>query len=91
MGWQVRSSGNKYASLTGHGLLLGAITKKVMDSIIYKKKCATCTKSKNGKLKLHNCVKNYEGSSKSMELAGLVMMLNGCQWKKIVNMHNYIR
>jgi len=28
MGWQVRSSGHKYASPTGHGLLIGALTKK---------------------------------------------------------------
>jgi hypothetical protein len=76
MGWQVRSSGNKCASPTGHGLLLGAITRKVMDSIIYNKKCATCTKNKDGKRKPHNCVKNYEGSLKFMEAAGLVTMLN---------------
>jgi hypothetical protein len=28
MGWQVRSSGHKYASPTGHGLLIGTLTKK---------------------------------------------------------------
>ena len=28
MGWQVRSSGGKYGSPTGHGLLVGALTKK---------------------------------------------------------------
>jgi hypothetical protein len=85
MGWQVRSSGNKYASPTGHGLLLGAITRKVMDSVTYNKKCATCTKSKDGKQKPHNCVKNYEGSSKSMEAAGLVQMLNRMPTEKHVS------
>jgi hypothetical protein len=34
MGWQVRSSGHKYASPTGHGLLIGTLTKKVLDSVI---------------------------------------------------------
>jgi hypothetical protein len=43
MGWQVRSSGHKYASPTGHGLLIGALTKKVLDSVIYNKKSGTCT------------------------------------------------
>jgi hypothetical protein len=38
MGWQVRSSGGKYGSRTGHALLIGATTKKVLDSIIYNKK-----------------------------------------------------
>jgi len=85
MGWQVRSSGNKYASPTGHGLLLGAITRKVMDSVTYYKKCATCTKDKDGKRKPHNCVKNYEGSSKSMEAAGLVEMLNRMPIQKHVS------
>ena len=28
MGWQVRSSGGKYASPTGHALLIGALSKK---------------------------------------------------------------
>jgi hypothetical protein len=35
MGWQVHSSGGKYGSTTGHGLLVGALTKKVLDSVMY--------------------------------------------------------
>jgi hypothetical protein len=33
MGWQVRSSGGKYGSSTGHALLIGARTRKVLDSV----------------------------------------------------------
>jgi len=44
MGWQVRSSGGKYGSPTGHGLMIGALSKKVLNSVVYNKKCATCTK-----------------------------------------------
>jgi hypothetical protein len=44
MGWQVQSSGNRYASPIGHGLFIGAQTKKVLDSVVYNKKCGTCTK-----------------------------------------------
>jgi len=44
MGWQVRSSGGKYGFATGHGLLVGALTKKVLDSVVYNKKCA-CVQS----------------------------------------------
>lgn len=40
MGWQVRSSGGKYGSSTGHGLLIGALSKKVLDSQVFNKKCA---------------------------------------------------
>jgi hypothetical protein len=74
MGWQVRSSGGKYGSSTGHGLMIGALSKKVMDSVVYNKKCAICTKNKSG-TKKHDCVKNYEGSSKSMEASALTKML----------------
>jgi hypothetical protein len=34
MGWQVRSSSRKYRSPTGHALVLGAIMKKVLDSVV---------------------------------------------------------
>jgi hypothetical protein len=48
MGWQVHSFGGKYGSPMGHGLLVGALTKKVLkkvlDSVLYNKKCGTCTK-----------------------------------------------
>ena len=44
MGWQVRSSSNKYGSSTGHALLVGALTKKVINSVVFNKKCALCTK-----------------------------------------------
>jgi hypothetical protein len=64
MGWQVRSSGGKYGSSTGHGLLIGALSKKVMDSVV-----------KSQKIKQHACVKNYEGSSKSIEASALTKML----------------
>ena len=74
MGWQVRSSGGKYGSSTGHGLLIGALSKKVMDSVVYNKKCAICTKNPN-MTKKHACVKNYDGSSKSMEASALTKML----------------
>jgi len=74
MGWQVRSSGGKYGSSTGHGLLIGALSKKVLDSIVFNKKCAKCTKRKNSNVP-HNCMKNFDGSSKSMEAAALTRML----------------
>jgi hypothetical protein len=38
MGWQVRSSGGKDGSSTGHGLMIGALSKKVLDSIVFDKK-----------------------------------------------------
>jgi hypothetical protein len=60
---------------------MGARSKKVLDSIVFNKKCGLCTKHerKHGTLtnvRRHVCVKNYEGSSKAMEAAALVKMIS---------------
>ena len=39
MGWQQRSSGRKYDSNSGHGLIIGMNTKKVIGFKIKSKKC----------------------------------------------------
>jgi hypothetical protein len=61
-------------------MLIGALKKKVLDSIIYNKKCGICThhylrSGSYNNVKPHRCVWNYEGTSKAMEAAGLVEML----------------
>jgi hypothetical protein len=67
------------------------IVEKNMDSIVYNKKCGVCTRrmSSTGSIdgvRKHNCVKNYEGSSKSMEAMTLTTMLMGWQLKaKVYN------
>ncbi len=80
MGWRVRSSGGRYASPTWHSLLIGALKKKVLDSIAYNKKCGTCMRHYSlfgnyDNVKTHKCVKNYEWTSKAMEATGLIEML----------------
>jgi hypothetical protein len=45
-----------------------------MVSMVYNKKCAICTKNPNV-TKKHVCVKNYDGSAKSMEALALTKML----------------
>jgi hypothetical protein len=90
MGWQVRSSGNKYGSCSGHAFLIGALSQKIIDSVVYAKKCATCTRheSQTGSIagvKDHKCVKNYDGSCKSMEAATLVTMLQRMLEEKCVS------
>jgi len=44
MGWQHRSSGNKYASLSGHIFLIGIHTCRVVACIVFSKKCSICEK-----------------------------------------------
>jgi hypothetical protein len=59
MGWQVHASGGKYASTTSHGLLIGVNMKKIIDSIVYNKKCATCAKhhAKHGSVNVRHRAK----------------------------------
>ena len=42
MDWQRRSSGDNYASLSGHDFLIGTRTRRVIDCVIFSKKCAIC-------------------------------------------------
>ena len=46
MGWQRRSSGNNYSSLSGHGFLIGAHTRRVIACVVFSKKCAVCESRK---------------------------------------------
>ena len=46
MGWQRRSSGNNYASLSGHGFLIGVHTRRIIACVVFSKKCAIYDKRK---------------------------------------------
>ena len=74
MGWTKRSSGNRYDSQTGHAVLFGQSTKKIIGSKIYNKGCQICANSSsNGNVtKSHRCLINWEESSKAMESAAIL-------------------
>jgi hypothetical protein len=72
MAWQQRNSGNRYASLSGHGLFVGGYTRKPITLCIKSKLCCYCKawKKRHGDLDPppeHTCYNNYEGSSGGME------------------------
>ena len=69
MGWNKRSSGNRYDSLTGHAFLIGCLCKKIIAARIASKKCSTCAikREEGEEAPPHLCPLNHEGSSKSME------------------------
>ena len=69
MGWQRRSSGRKYNSLSCVGTMIGAKSKKIIQFGSRQKDCRTCTYHNNKKQAIpsHNCHKNFEGSSRAME------------------------
>ena len=83
MGWQKRTihrMSSSYSSLSGHGFAIGLRTKKVVGMIVYCKKCQTCNNAKKLKKKIpfHDCPLNYEGTAKSMESDGALMLLKRC-------------
>lgn len=45
-GWQKRSSGRTYDSPSGHNLLVDCRTKRVLDCVVYSKKCSICDRKK---------------------------------------------
>ena len=42
MGWNKRSSGNRYDSISGHGVAIGSLTKKVVAIKTYSRSCVVC-------------------------------------------------
>ena len=69
MGWQKRSTGRVYDSLSGHGFIIGVRTKNVIGFGLRKKGCSICSKAngKNVPAGAHKCQVNWSGSSGAME------------------------
>ena len=42
MGWNKRSSGHRYDSLSGHAFIIGAYTRRIIGCVVFCKTCATC-------------------------------------------------
>ena len=77
MGWNKRSSGNKYDSISGHGFLLGGNLRKILNYRIMSKSCTKCAIAERMKQEPieHECPKNHQGSSKSMECEAIYLMV----------------
>ena len=69
MGWNKRSSGNRYDSFLGHALLIGCLSKKIVTGIVSNRICRQCSKAEeNGEEPpKYICPRNYNSSSKAME------------------------
>ena len=77
MGWNKRSSGHMYDSVSGHGFILGGLTQKVLHHKCMSKQCTKCFAAKEIKETPipHECPQNHEGSSKSMEVEGIFRII----------------
>ena len=75
-GWQARGSGGKFSSLSGHAVFIGKKTNQIIAVTVSAKRCATCDNTKPGEdPRPHECPKNHEGSSSSMEPLSCLRML----------------
>jgi hypothetical protein len=75
-GWQARGSGGKFSSLSGHAVFIGKRTDQIIAVTVSAKRCATCDNTKPGEdPPPHECSKNHEGSSSSMEPLSCLRML----------------
>ena len=84
MGWNKRSSGHKYDSVSGHGFVLGGMNKKIINHRCLSKCCKICSlaKKSNQQPTKHECPKNHDGSSKSMETEAIYQMVLEATYQK---------
>ncbi len=85
-GWQ--KSSKTYDSLSGHGLMIGSQTKRVVCFQNYSKTCGKCEiHSKriatnkipaDSPVKEHHCPQNHDGSSKGMETKAALECIHKC-------------
>lgn len=91
MGWQQRASGHRYNSPSGHALFVGKETRLPIAMIIKSKYCNFCIAWKSNKDNQdfdpppHQCWKNHNGSSSSMEPQSCLEMLVDLDRKKKVS------
>ena len=70
MGWSKRSTGNRYDSISCRALKIGVLSDKILQAVVSIKMCITYSKVKNIGEDPPDYIypKNYEGSSKAMEV-----------------------
>ena len=92
MGWQKKSSGKRYDSLSGHGFLVGLLTNQIIGMKVYSKVCSICDSSLPYPKPEHECPKNWEGSSGSMECNAALEMFMEIheQYKGLVCFENFL-
>ena len=83
MGKQKRGKGHN--SHTGHAAVMSLTTGEVLDYTTRTKTCRVCDQGKNSNknVKVHDCRKNHNASSKAMEPASAVEIFNNAPKQKV--------
>ena len=68
-GWSKGSHKHSYNALSGAAVIIGKETKKLLYMDFQNKHCRTCVRAETKGVtpKEHDCTKNWEGTSQSME------------------------
>ena len=89
--WQSRGSGRSFNSASGHATAVGKHTRKVVGYAVRAKACRTCrvAKRRHKQPEKHECVHNWDGSSKAMEPDMVVQIIkdskaHGVKVKRLV-------
>jgi hypothetical protein len=81
MAWQQKGSGHQYNSMSGHGSMIGSLTRRVIGLVIKSKLCNKCNVARKKDPTLpfgdHDgtCWKSHNGTSGSMESAGCLELV----------------
>ena len=77
MVWQKRSSGRIYDSSSRNEFIIGGRSKGIIGMVLYSKACPKCdaAEKRGEEAEEHECPKNFEGSSKSMEASAILKMV----------------
>ena len=89
MGWNKRSSGNRYNSLSDHALAIGCLSNKILNVVVSSKICRQCSVARESgeELPEHVCPQNYEGSSKAMEADAALVLYKDIYHKSDEKIH----
>ena len=66
MAWNKRNSGHRYDSLSGHAFAIGAYTRRIIDCVVFSKRCSICSsRNKNKKQNRSNIIANSQFNKNS--------------------------
>ena len=84
MGWQKISSGRIYDSSSRHAFIIGERSKGIIVMVLYSKACRKCYAAENRgeETEEHECPKNFDGSSKSMEASAILKMVEDALYNR---------
>ena len=89
IGWNKRSSGNRYDSLSDHTLAFGCLSNTILNVVVSSKICRQYSVAReNGKEPPeHVCPQTYEGSSKAMEEDAALTLYKDIYNKSVKKIH----